>query len=255
MKKYPHGQFSWADLGSPSVDASKKFYTSLFGWDVREMPMPEGGDAYTLCLQRGQQIAGIGGQPPAMKGAPAVWTSYINVDNVDAIAARVTQHGGKVLMPAMDVMSEGRMLIVQDPTGATVGCWQPKNHTGAGLLNEVGALSWFELMTNDVAAAKQFYTGVFGWAFKESKDYSEFSLKPGSESFGGMMTTPKEASGMPNMWMPYFNVAQVEAICTKAKQLGGKVLMGAHVIPNVGTFAVLSDPQGGAFNVIAMNAK
>lgn len=259
MKKYLHGQFSWADLGTPSVDAAKKFYSSLFGWDLRDTPMPDGG-SYSMGVMRGQLIAGMGPQPQMMKGAPAVWTSYVNVDNVDQIASLVTEAGGKVVMPAMDVMTEGRMLMLQDPTGAMLGCWQSKKHTGAGLQKELGTLSWFELMTRDVTAAKRFYSQVFGWAFKESKDaampYSEITVKNSNETMGGMMAMPKELPPeVPSNWVPYFNVADVEAMCTKAKQLGGKVLMGATPIPNVGTFAVLSDPQGGAFNVIAMAAK
>ena len=126
IKSYSNGQFSWADLQTPSVDGAKKFYSSLFGWDMSDMPTPM-GSPYTICTMRGQPIVGMGAQPPDMKGAPAFWSTYVNVDSVDAIATKVTSNGGKVVMPAMDVMTQGRMMMLQDPTGAMLGCWQPKS--------------------------------------------------------------------------------------------------------------------------------
>lgn len=252
-KTFANGTFSWADLQTPSVDGAKKFYSSLFGWDHRDKPTPQGG-AYTMFTMRGQNLVGMGEQPPEMKGSPAFWTSYVNVDNVDRIGKLVTENGGKVALPPMDVMEEGRMMMLQDPTGAMLGCWQPKAHQGTGIQREVGALCWFELMTSNTAAAKTFYSNVFGWKYKESKDASfEYNeIQQREEALGGIMPMPAGLpAGVPPCWLPYFAVTDCAATCAKATQLGGKVQMQPQTIANVGTFAVLIDPQGGAFDIIA----
>lgn len=257
MNRYAQGQFSWADLMTPSAEQAKRFYTSLFGWNARDQAIPMGG-FYTQLQLKGRSVAGLGEQRPEMKqkGAPAAWSVYVNVDDVDVIAKKVTENGGTLIMPPMDVMTEGRMLTFQDPTGAILGCWQPKKHTGAGLLGESGALSWFELMTRDVEKAKKFYSAVFGWTFTSSSmpsgTYWEISIPNGKDapSIGGMMATPPGLEQVPPNWTPYFAVSDVNATIEKVKKLGGKVEMGPREIQGVGTFAVLSDPQGAVFDVI-----
>jgi predicted enzyme related to lactoylglutathione lyase len=98
-----------------------------------------------------------------MNPGPPVWSTYVNVDDADAIVARVTGAGGQVMLPPMDVMDVGRMAVFADPVGAVFGVWQPRAHKGAGIVNEVGTYSWSELITTDVDGAKAFYAAVFGW--------------------------------------------------------------------------------------------
>jgi len=66
---------------------------------------------------------------------------------------------------------------------------------------------------------------------------------------GGVMDLPEEARkmGAPPNWSPYVIVPDLEATCAKAAELGGSVFVPPHVIPNVGTIAVLADPQGAVF--------
>ena len=130
--------------------------------------MPQGG-SYTQFYLRGRNVCGCGemNAEQQKEKVPPVWTSYVNVDNVDATAKHITEHGGRLVMPPMDVMAEGRMCVFADPTGAMLGLWQPKKHLGAGLYNEPGAFCWFELMTRDVEGAKKFYGSVFGWRYKD----------------------------------------------------------------------------------------
>lgn len=71
-----------------------------------------------------------------------MWSTYLNVDNADEAIAKVTEAGGTVVMPAMDVMDSGRMAFVADPTGAVFGLWEAGTHTGAQLVNEHGSFGW-----------------------------------------------------------------------------------------------------------------
>jgi uncharacterized protein len=117
-----------------------------------------------------------------------------------------------------------------------------------------GAFSWTELMTPDPKAAASFYGALLGWRFDsmpmgQGGDYTV--VKVGETSIGGMMAPPPDAPPMPPMWGPYVTVTSAEETVQKCQSLGGKLIAGPMDIPNVGRFAVLQDPQGAVFNVIA----
>ena len=58
---------------------------------------------------------------------------------------------------------------------------------------------------------------------------------------------------MPPNWGIYIAVADCEGTVAKATSLGARTYVPPTDIPNVGRFAVLADPQGAVFNVIALN--
>lgn len=116
-----------------------------------------------------------------------------------------------------------------------------------------GAFSWTELMTGDPKAATEFYGKLFGWTY-DAMDMGQGDyhvVKAGDTSVGGIMGTPPQAKGTPPAWGCYVTVTDTDALVEKCKSLGGKLLAGPMDIPKVGRFAVLQDPQGAVFNVIA----
>ena len=61
---------------------------------------------------------------------------------------------------------------------------------------------------------------------------------------------PKEMPAhIPSYWMPYFQVTSADASASKAKELGGQVMVGPADIPGTGRFAILTDPHGAVFTV------
>src|SRR5512135_1718450 len=97
-----------------------------------------------------------------------------------------------------------------------------------------GAFSWCDLMTSDVAAAKAFYTRLFGWETEEMSmpDMSYTVVKAGGKGVGGITSMPKDAApGMPPMWGAYVTVKDVDATARMAQQLGGKLLVAPQDIP------------------------
>ncbi len=142
------------------------------------------------------------------------------------------------------------MAPIQDPTGAYVGIWQAKQHAGAGIMAEPGAMCWQELMTPDVGAAGKFYEETFGWTADPvdiggGMMYTVF--KSGGTMIGGMMARPADLANVPPNWMPYFAVENCDASAAKVGTLGGTVMRPPTDIPNVGRFAVLRDGQGAHF--------
>ena len=257
ITQHAPGTFCWPELATSDQTKAKTFYTSLLGWQFTDNDMG-GGESYTMLTLGGRTLGALYNQrqEERKQGIPPHWNSYVSVESADATAAKAKSLGGTVLAEPFDVFDAGRMAILQDPTGATFCIWQPKAHAGAGVLDEVGALCWTELMTTDTAKAQPFYTQLFGWT-AEDKPMGPMTytiLKRGGAQAGGMMQITKEMGPIPSHWMVYFSVADCDATVAKAGTLGGKVTVPATDIPGVGRFAILQDPQGAHVAIIKLSA-
>jgi predicted enzyme related to lactoylglutathione lyase len=147
------------------------------------------------------------------------------------------------------------MAVLQDPTGAQICLWQPKNHQGAQHVNAVGGVIWNELATPDAPAAGEFYGSLFGYDVKPSPmgDFTYTTLSKGDSQLAGIMPMEgEEWAGIPPHWMPYFAVENAEASADSAKALGAEIKVPPTVIPNIGTFSVIQDPTGAVFSIIEM---
>jgi predicted enzyme related to lactoylglutathione lyase len=246
------GSFCWADLATNDTESAKSFYGALFGWESRDVPT-DVGVPYTMFLKNGKEVCALYPLGPDQGGAPPHWRSYVAVDDVDAAAATVSARGGNVLMSPMDVMDAGRMSMIQDPTGAVLGLWQPILHQGAQLWNEPGAICWNELLTRDPDRAEHFFGDVFGWTTRTSQSLMDGTyrlLRNGGEQIGGLLRIEPEWGDMPPNWTVYFGVDDCDGAIAEAKSRGGNLLFPAMEIENVGRFAYLQDPQGAVFAVI-----
>lgn len=249
VKEHPAGAPCWVDVSSSDIEASRRFYGSLFGWETQTV---EGGGGYTMCTLRGSYVAGIG--PLMDPGQPPAWATYVSVDDVEAALGRVDEAGGKVLAGPMDVMAAGRMAVVADRSGAAVSLWQAGEHPGAGLVNEAGTLCWNELSTPDPDGAVAFYGPVFGWGARSSPmgevSYTEWQL--GERSVAGMMPS-RAGDGVPPHWLVYFGADDCDAATATAETLGAAVRVPATDFPG-GRFSVLADPLGAGFGLLRMSA-
>ena len=116
-----------------------------------------------------------------------------------------------------------------------------------------GRFAWYELITTDIAAAKNFYREVVGWTAHDvsSPDLAYTLFTSGSASVGGLMELPAEARkmGATPRWMGYVAVASADATADRIKRLGGTV----YVPPtdsNIGRVSVVADPQTATFGLI-----
>ncbi len=110
------GALSWNDLMTPDPEASRRFYSELFGWRIEEAP---GSGGYYWSIDNGE--AANGSLLPLDGVAPA-WNAYFASDDLDASIATVTDAGGAVLM-AREVPA-GRSGAVRDPEGAAFSLFE-----------------------------------------------------------------------------------------------------------------------------------
>lgn len=241
---------SWVDLQTPDLGKARKFYGELLGWTFVGGDDPNTG-FYTMAQLGGRNVAGLA---KLREGSqfPPMWSVYLAVNDADAIARKVTEAGGKIVVPPMDVMEEGRMGYFADPTGAHFGVWQGRRHQGAQVIEEPGAMVWHEVYTRDLAKAQPFYMSVFGLERKrldaEGIDY--WTLQKDSRTvFGSMQMSAQFPPEVPSHWNTYFAVTDTDAAAKKAGQLGGTVMAPPFDTP-YGRMAVIVDPSGAAFCII-----
>lgn len=257
---YGPGTFSYVELQTTDTAGARQFYGELFGWQGEDVPIPEeaGGGTYTALKLDGETVAALTPQAPQQRdaGVPPNWFSYVTVANADETAAKAAELGGGVHAGPFDVMEEGRMAVIGDPTGAIFGIWQAGRSIGSTVVNDPGCLTMNELATNDVERAQEFYTPLFGWAFEqldtgEMPPYWAIRHECAANGLNGGMRelAPQQSeAGIPPHWLPYFTVESTDAMVTSTSGAGGGVLAPAFDIP-AGRIAVLHDPQGVAFAV------
>jgi hypothetical protein len=253
VTKHEHGRPSWVDLGTPDPEAGKAFYTGLFGWEWTDEPTGDGG-LYTMFRLGGRDVAALYAQREDERtmGIPPHWLVYITVDDVDLAAGRVAGAGGTLLAEPFDVLDSGRMAMVQDPAGAVFALWQAGTHIGSQRFGEPGSVTWFELNSRDAAVAERFYTELLGWTSEvmpmQGMDYTVFSV--GGSGAAGMLQMTEEWGDLPSHWMVYFEVADCDAAAQRAVELGGANPFPPMEVPEVGRWAVVSDPQGAHFSIM-----
>lgn len=111
-----------------------------------------------------------------------------------------------------------------------------------------GRFCWYDLMSKDPAASKEFYGELFGWRVDamDMQDGKYEMLFMGERGVGGVVGL--EGEEVPSHWMPYIFVDALEPTCEKVTELGGRICVPPTEV-GVGRFAVVTDPQGGAFSL------
>lgn len=250
IEKHAPGTFCWVELGTTDQNAAKFFYASLFGWTFVDHPMGP-GEFYTIFQLGGRDAAALYTMRAEERAqAPAHWNLYIAVENADAAAAQAAKLGATLPAGVFDVQTNGRMAVVIDPTGAAFCLWQAKHTPGLGVMGDHNSYCWADLTTGDRPGAKKFYEALFGWKIIPGKDKDESTylhIISGEKGIGGIQPDMMRKPGVPPHWLPYFLVADVDAVAAKAKDLGGTALVPPTIVGESLRIAVLADAQGAVF--------
>jgi predicted enzyme related to lactoylglutathione lyase len=112
-----------------------------------------------------------------------------------------------------------------------------------------GKFVWADLVTDDVPAARKFYSDLFGWTFQSVGDYIVVANQ--DHPICGMFQRQqsKERSAQPR-WLGYISTKNVQGAQRAVLKLGGRVLEAPQKLPKRGEQAVFTDPEGATFGVI-----
>jgi predicted enzyme related to lactoylglutathione lyase len=244
---YENGVPCWVVAIQPDCHAGAEFYGELFGWDTHY----EHG--FFTARLRGRDVAAVA--PLPQPAPPAAWITNVYAEDPDATAETARAAGGTVLAEPFD-NPQGRLAVIQDPTGATFGAWRPEGVTGAQVVNEPSAWAMSRLETPDPEAAAAFYGAVFGWTTEAFGPVTMFRL-PGYVGGEPEQPVSREVVALmsgadgPGRWIPDFWVSDADGTAARAGALGGAQLAAPFDTPMSRT-AVLADPFGAAFSVTQM---
>ena len=117
-------------------------------------------------------------------------------------------------------------------------------------MTDHGHFHWNELMTRDMAKAKDFYSKSLGWSYEDvpMPDGTTYTIvNMGDKMVGGMfeMGGP-DFEGMPDHWMGYIAVDDIDKRVAMLKDAGGTVMREPFDVETVGRIAVVADPGGAA---------
>lgn len=114
-----------------------------------------------------------------------------------------------------------------------------------------GKVVWNDLFTNDVAAARKFYGGMFGWTFQPiAVDGGEYLVAMiGPRPVAGIIRPDKRLSGAAE-WVQYFSVPDVDAAAARIGAAGGSLKLEPEDLPHRGRIALAEDPEGAPFGIL-----
>lgn len=114
--------FVHVELHTDDLAKARGFYENLFDWKLEDVPMGQG--PYTL-IGVGEGTGG-GMMTNPVPGTPSHWLAYAQVDDVAAATEQAKSLGASVLQERTEVPGSGWFSVIADPTGATLGLWEPK---------------------------------------------------------------------------------------------------------------------------------
>jgi hypothetical protein len=116
-----------------------------------------------------------------------------------------------------------------------------------------GKFVWIDLFTADVAAARRFYGGLFGWAFAElgtgPRTYT-LAYQAGTPVAGIVAREPVPGQVRQALWLAFLSVADVDRAAADVAARGGKALIAPRVVEGRGRMAVMADPDGAPFGLV-----
>jgi predicted enzyme related to lactoylglutathione lyase len=247
------GKFIWADLVTDDVAKARNFYAQVFGWQFWGL----GG--YSIAMNDGQPLAGMfqKPRPPHDPKAKPRWFGYISVSSVSKAQRAVTKSGGRVLAPAKDFPKRGEQAVFADREGAIFGVMKSSAGDPEDVLAEPGDWIWMQLLSRDARSAADFYRSVMGYEVIDNQApnrLNDYILVSNGFARATVRTLATKREDVNPTWLPYLRVKDVGETITKAKSLGGSVLVSPKPDNLEGGIAVIADPTGAAVGILEWRA-
>ncbi|WP_394619336.1 VOC family protein [Lentzea sp. JNUCC 0626] len=245
------GHPCWVELATNDTERSTRFYETVFGWK-HHWTKDDSGQDYAIAVLDGEPVAGV--RP--LDRATLDWTPYLAVADLARTSDRVRALGGKVLEShPQTIPGHVAKVLVDDPSGATVGIAQPVD--GGGFTAGVpGALVWLEFVTRGPRQADPFYRALFGYRQQQvgdgkAVDHVVYSTG-GDTVIGRVRMAPDTPATVPPRWIAHFAVPaglDFAETLNRARTAGARLRFQPYPSP-LGQVAVLADPLGTRFAII-----
>ena len=240
------GRFVWHDLMTKDVNAAKRFYGGLFGWQFENTK--RGDRPYVLARLGADPVAGIV-DVSALPDAAPQWISFMAVPDIEKTVALVRFGGGKVLAEPREVASIARAAVVSDPQGAPLGVAQLHREI-RGVVDPQRPVTsrffWQEYLAGDAVKALEFYKGLAGYesSVTDARLGIEYHvLRTATRPRAGLFQLPESSDVLPT-WLPYVLVEYPAILAKQVPGLGGRILLPADPARRNNSLVVIADPGG-----------
>lgn len=116
------GEFCWSELLTTDAKKAKDFYTSVLGWESKDLDVE--GKTYTMFTREDRGFGGIMQTSNDDGEIRSHWVSYIRVKNLAETLENATNFGATILKPETLIPEKGRFAIITDPAGAEIAFWE-----------------------------------------------------------------------------------------------------------------------------------
>jgi hypothetical protein len=245
------GKVIWMDLVTGDAVKARDFYRGLFNWEISKA-----GQRYFMASNDGEKVAGIYEHQGSVRDASQTrWVPYFSARDPDRVSAYITNNGGTVVRQPEDIEGRGRFLLARDPEGALFGALRSSSGDPEDRAARIGEWVWQELWASAPETIAKFYLDA-GFQRLENPQNGA-----GGEDiilgFGGVARAgikKKTSPAQRSTWLLYVRVRDVNETVTRARKLGGTVLINGSEIESAYPMSILADPTGGVFAVVELVA-
>jgi predicted enzyme related to lactoylglutathione lyase len=236
------GKVVWHDLVTPDLAGAKSFYGGLFDWSFEDA-----SDEYTVAKKNGQPVCGLA--QLRSSDYASYWLPLVSVRDVDSVVDATRAVGGERVVRSFEVPGRGTVGVLRDPLGAAFGVVRTVQGDPVDRVPAAGFWMWDEIWTENVDSATAFYEDTLGYTIehKTAQGKSHTLLMASDRPRVGVVK--KSDPEIPNLWVGYVRVDDLDTILSEATSLGGTVLMAPTAEVRNGTVAIIADPHGAGFVV------
>lgn len=117
------------EIPADNIERAKKFYEKIFGWEIKEFPMPEGEKYFSVITTEMDEKTKMPKTPGAINGGMMErknsgqrFMNYINVESIDKMLKTIQANGGKICMEKQEISPNmGWIAVFQDTEGNMMG--------------------------------------------------------------------------------------------------------------------------------------
>jgi len=242
---FRYGEIVWYDLITPNLSNSIEFYKNTFNWDIKTHIIQ--GEKYAVIYQDNLPI---GGMIEIKSADSSIWISARSTKDINAYTDKITENGGKIIIPKVRLPGRGYFSIIEGNLGekiALISALKGDPKDAKVIANK--SWLWTELWSDDPTKSANFYSKTFNITTNETSEsnlpYWEFKYQ--DKVLAGMIKNP--LTNYSSVWVPYIKIENVNSITENAKNQNGTILLNPNQENPEKLIAIIKDPQGAIIGI------